>query len=793
LPVSYWSDAVVAATEARNICPSYSKSRDQQSPLISPFEAYYKRKPKVQNAHVFGGLCFVKRLKRERNKLLPSHNAIWLGSRDTGHLVEFLDERFNRTGQRALRRDIAFTERYAPPAGTKLPTALDFVAPSAVIAVPEAAPIQLAAHIPILQAAPIAPVVAIAAQHQAAPVAVIVQQQAPAAVQQQAPAAVQHEAAPQAPVAEEQQAPHVGPFAVQQQAAPVAAQLAPVAAPPALRRSDRSTFGHPYPFVSMSTHANNSNYYSPLSNDDERDVIYCYATDFSYEAADAEDPHLAEEWVKAKHRELQSLHDNETFRIVPKVEKNGFEHKTISHKWILKRKGDGTPKARVVARGFSQRPYYDFNPLQTASPVGPIFIFRLMFTFAAMFCLAVVSIDFTTAFLNSKLADEIYMTIPSGYFETYFPHLDKSLFCLQLMRSIYGLRQSSYLWYQNLSKAFATLGYQATMIPCFFFKQSIDGVALACWHVDDVLLICSKNIELNESSSIAALFKSSPPIRSPSSFLHWNIVYGDGTIKLTMRDYLMKLASQSSQPLINTSSPFPHPLAPRNNSDSADRLEYQTAVGQIAYAAYCGRPDVAYHASALSAYCQDPSVHHLAAAKRTLHYLMSTTDFGLTYSTKLNTSPHAALSSYSDSDWATDVMTRRSQSGTALYFADNLFDWSSNRQSIVATSTQEAELTAATAVVSNTMFVRDFLANIDLTQQTTPVWLDNKAGVDACLTLSQPKSKHISLRVFFLRDAIQKGIISVRHLSTDHQRADSLTKPLSGIKFIRQRELLGVS
>lgn len=91
------------------------------------------------------------------------------------------------------------------------------------------------------------------------------------------------------------------------------------------------------------------------------------------------------------------------------------------------------------------------------------------------------------------------------------------------------------------------------------------------------------------------------------------------------------------------------------------------------------------------------------------------------------------------------------------------------------------------------MFVRDFLANIDLTQQTTPVWLDNKAGVDACLTLSQPKSKHISLRVFFLRDAIQKGIISVHHLSTDHQRADSLTKPLSGIKFIRQRELLGVS
>ena len=45
------------------------------------------------------------------------------------------------------------------------------------------------------------------------------------------------------------------------------------------------------------------------------------------------------------------------------------------------------------------------------------------------------------------------------------------------------------------------------------------------------------------------------------------------------------------------------------------------------------------------------------------------------------------------------------------------------------------------------------------------------------------KAKHIEIKHHFIRDYIQRGILSLNFVDTDHQWADIFTKPLSEDKF----------
>lgn len=49
--------------------------------------------------------------------------------------------------------------------------------------------------------------------------------------------------------------------------------------------------------------------------------------------------------------------------------------------------------------------------------------------------------------------------------------------------------------------------------------------------------------------------------------------------------------------------------------------------------------------------------------------------------------------------------------------------------------------------------------------------------------LFNERSKHISVKLHFARDIIEKGTVSVKKVSTDDNAADMLTKPLPSNKF----------
>ena len=45
------------------------------------------------------------------------------------------------------------------------------------------------------------------------------------------------------------------------------------------------------------------------------------------------------------------------------------------------------------------------------------------------------------------------------------------------------------------------------------------------------------------------------------------------------------------------------------------------------------------------------------------------------------------------------------------------------------------------------------------------------------------RSRHISIRYFFIKDLVDRGVVNVEYCPTDLMLADYMTKPLQGKKF----------
>lgn len=67
-------------------------------------------------------------------------------------------------------------------------------------------------------------------------------------------------------------------------------------------------------------------------------------------------------------------------------------------------------KARIIARGFSQKPGMDFN--ETFAPVARLSSVRFLVAIAVHYKMHIHQCDVTTAFLNSPITEDIYMEVP---------------------------------------------------------------------------------------------------------------------------------------------------------------------------------------------------------------------------------------------------------------------------------------------------------------------------------------------------------------------------------------------
>ena len=108
------------------------------------------------------------------------------------------------------------------------------------------------------------------------------------------------------------------------------------------------------------------------------------------------------------------------------------------------------------------------------------------------------------------------------------------------------------------------------------------------------------------------------------------------------------------------------------------------------YAQVCMCPDIAYIVGVLGWYLSNPGMDHWKAAKRVMRYLQRTKDYMLTY----RRSDQLEIIGYSDSDFDGCLDSRKSTSGCIFMLSGGAISWKSIKQTLIASSTMEAEFVA---------------------------------------------------------------------------------------------------
>jgi hypothetical protein len=136
----------------------------------------------------------------------------------------------------------------------------------------------------------------------------------------------------------------------------------------------------------------------------------------------------------------------------------------------------------------------------------------------------------------------------------------------------------------------------------------------------------------------------------------------------------------------------------------------------------------------------------------------------------------------SDSNYATDPETRKSVTGLIVFFEGVVVASKSGGQNTAALSTTEAEWNAAVSCAQSMLHVMNIVESLGLkVKKPMILQVDNKGSVDLANGFSVGgRSKHFDVKVHFMRELKQVGLLRVEFIAGELNQADILTKNVAG-------------
>ncbi|CAI7851621.1 unnamed protein product [Closterium sp. NIES-54] len=290
------------------------------------------------------------------------------------------------------------------------------------------------------------------------------------------------------------------------------------------------------------------------------------------------------------------------------------------------------------------------------------------------------SLDFSTAFLQGSLHEEIWLRRPPGFTGSFPAGTQWSL-----RRPVYGLREAPREWHDTLRTTLAALGFApSTADPCLFLRTDATLPPFyVLVYVDDLVFATTDTEALAHVKS-----------------------------ELQKRHMCTDLAPPSDES-VEPSGPYPE------------------LVGSLMYLMTCRRPDLAYPLSLLARYVA-PGRHrkvHWDAAKRVLRYFCSTSGMGLV----LRGRDRVVFTGHADASWVDDLATQRSSQGYTFSLGSGSVSWRSTRSSSVLSSSCEAEIYAGAMAAQELRWLTYLLTDLGEAPRSPPVlYVDNKAMLALC-------------------------------------------------------------
>nr|GEY16053.1 putative ribonuclease H-like domain-containing protein [Tanacetum cinerariifolium] len=340
-------------------------------------------------------------------------------------------------------------------------------------------------------------------------------------------------------------------------------------------------------------------------------------------------------------------------------------------------------KARLVA----QEEGIDYE--EVFASVAKIEAIRLFLAYASFMGFMMYQMDVKSAFLYGTIEEEVYVCQPPGFEDP--DHPDK---VYKVVKALYGLHQAPRAWYETLSNYLLENGFQRGKIDqTLLINRHKGDILLVQIYVDDIIFgstnkdLCKPFEKLMKEkfqmSSIGELtFFLGLQVKQKKDGI---FISQDKYVAESLRKFRLTDGKSASTP-IDTEKPLLKDL----DGEDVDVHIYRSMIGSLMYLT-SSRPDIMFAVCACACFQVTPKALHLHAVKRIFRYLKGKPHLGLWYP---KDSPFD-LVAYSDSDYAGASLNRKSTTRGCQFLRCRLISWQCKKQTVMATSSTEAEYVAA--------------------------------------------------------------------------------------------------
>ena len=545
-------------------------------------------------------------------------------------------------------------------------------------------------------------------------------------------------------------------------------------------------------------------------------------------------------WQEAINKELDSINEFETFRVLDEGEEIPEGYVKIPYHLIFDCKFDGRRKCRLVAGGHRTP---DVPHEETYSGVVSMETIRTAFVLSAMNNLEVCAADISTAFLYGKTREKVYVIAGKEFGK----HAGKRMI---IDKGLYGLKSSSARFHEHLSARLRKMGFKPSKADFDLWLRPMgDHYEYVATYVDDILAFSRDPMKIIQDIQKDYMLKG---IGKPEYYLggnyhttkdidnvkevghdekdkHLSTKWLKEGIKtaFSARTYiencigkLETMMNVQSFALYNSPmSEIEHPETDDSPLlDAETHSKFRSLVGSANWLVTLGRFDIAYAVNAYSRFSMAPRQGHLKGMIRVFGYLkkfpkgtiiidpnypdhaqfdVADYDHWREFYPDVEEmipgkderpspkGPPVRITVYQDADHAHDILTRRSVTGVLLFLNNTPVKWISKRQKTVETSTYGSELVAAKIATELVMEYRYSLRMMGAEPDGPALMLgDNNSVVLNCtMPSSVLKKKHNACAYHRVREAIAGKILKFTHIPSEMNYADILTKPLPGPQF----------
>ncbi|GJV33570.1 putative ribonuclease H-like domain-containing protein [Tanacetum coccineum] len=482
-------------------------------------------------------------------------------------------------------------------------------------------------------------------------------------------------------------------------------------------------------------------------------------------------------WVEAMQEELLQFKLQKVWILVdlPKG------HRAIGTKWVYRNKKDERGivirnKARLVAQGHTQEEGIDYD--EVFAPVARIEAIRMFLAYASYMGFMVYQMDVKSAFLYGQIEEEVYVCQPPGFEDP--DHPDK---VYKVVKALYGLHQAPRAWYDTLANYLLCNGFQRGKIDqTLFIKRQKGHILLVQIYVDDIIFGSTKKELCDEFEKLMKDKFQMSSMGELTFFLGLQVQQKKKGIFISQDKYVHEILRKYNYTDVKSASTptdLEKPLVQDGDAADVDEHLYRSMIGSLMYLT-ASRPDIMFAVCACARFQVSPKTSHLLAVKRIFRYLKGKPSLGLWYS---KDSP-LELVAYTDSDYAGATQDRKSTTGGCQFLGNRLISWQCKKQTVVATSTTEAEYVAAASCCGQVLWIQNQLLDYGYNFMNTVIYIDNNSTI--CIIenhVQHSKTKHIEIRHHFIRDCNAKKLIQMAKIDTEHNVADLLTKGFDAGRF----------